>query len=243
MNESRASTATPQRSGQVRPAALRRALGVAVTLGLASGCSYQNPLSDAGKAFRSGSASWGTYALAQTYAATLRESRQDCFISLFDVDVIAGKAYEVVDPTTRSETLRLIDSIYQDQRRQLATTYPGAVVFQTDSGQEQVVIPPVHRAFRSPLEECPNRPAQVGRTILEGDVEGTLRIEFPYRGKVLEMRARLSERGGRVTSIPVLREVQGTVFEAPAPPPPAPPPPPVTAPVSPQTSIEGQPLQ
>lgn len=240
MNRTRPSFPTLPGGSRPRLATLRHAVGVAVAFGLAAGCSYQNPLSEAGKAFRSGSASWGTYSLAQTYAATLRESRQDCFMSLFDVDVIAGKAYEVVDPTTRSETLKLIDSIYQDQRRQLATTYPGAVVFQTDSGQEQVVIPPVHRAFRSPLEECPNRPAQVGRTILEGEVEGTLRIDFPYRGKVLEMRARLSERGGRVTSIPVLREVQGTVFEAPEPPPP---PPPVTAPVSPQTSIEGQPLQ
>lgn len=207
-----------------------------------SACSYQNPLSESGKAFRSGAASWGTYSLAQTYAATLRESRQDCFMSLFDVDVIAGKAYDVVDPTTRNETLKLIESVYQDQRRQLASTYPGAVVFQSDSGEEQVVLPPVHRAFRSPLEECPNRPAQVGRTILEGDVEGTLRIEFPYRGKALEMRARLTERGGRIISIPVLRDVQGTVFEVPAPPPEVPPPP-VTAPVAPPSSVEGQPLK
>ncbi len=218
-------------------------IGALVAMTLApTACSYQNPLSESGKAFRSGAASWGTHSLAQTYAATLRESRQDCFTSLFDVDVIAGKAYEVVDPTTRNETLKLIESVYQDQRRHLASTYPGAVVFQSDSGEEQVALPPVHRAFRSPLEECPNRPAQVGRTILEGDVEGTLRIEFPYRGKVLEMRARLTERGGRVISIPVLRDVQGTIFEVPAPPAEVPPPP-VTAPVNPQSSVEGQPLK
>ncbi len=230
----------PERSA--RPTRLRCERSVfplMLATALAAGCSYQNPLSDSGKAFRSGAASWGTLSLAQTYAATLRDARQDCFLTLFDVDTIAAKAYDHADATTKSEAQKLITSVYEDQRRIVGSSYPGRILFQADGGNEQVVLPPVYRAYRSPLDECPNRAPELAGASLEGEAEGTLLVEFPYRGKALEMRARLSERGARVISIPVLRDIDGTVFREAAPPPP---PPPVTAPVPAPTPVTGQPL-
>ncbi len=172
------------------------------------GCSQVSSFSNAGAAFESGLATWDVYQLGQSYAVSLREIDHDCYVTLFDNDRIASTIYADVDDTTRSDAAHLLRVVFLSQRKELGGAQPGLIYFATDDQSGRVVIPRVYRAFDSPVVRCPDRrsPPILDR---KGEVEGTLTVEFPDRGKKIEARARLSATGSYLISVPVMRDFAG----------------------------------